>query len=139
MASVGSGVIASPAVRAAETIELAAQAAGQNVPVEWDRRLYLASSDNLADVLRELPDTTASVLLIGHNPGLEDLIFDLVPDDGSSPLRALVEEKFPTATYAVLDLSIDHWADLTEGCAQLVHLIRPRDLDPALGPQIDDF
>lgn len=132
-------VIASPAVRAAETIELAAQAAGQNVPVEWDRRLYLASSDNLADVLRELPDTAGSVLLIGHNPGLEDLIFDLVPDDGSSPLRALVEEKFPTATYAVMDLAIRHWADLAEGCAKLVHLVRPRDLDPALGPQLDEF
>ena len=132
-------VLASPAVRAAETIELAAQAAGQNVPVEWDRRLYLASSDNLADVLRELPDTATSALMIGHNPGLEDLIFDLVPDDGSSPLRALVEEKFPTATYAVLDLAINHWADLTEGCAKLVHLVRPRDLDPALGPQLDDF
>ncbi|HEY6869976.1 MAG TPA: histidine phosphatase family protein [Novosphingobium sp.] len=132
-------VIASPAVRAAETIELAAQAAGQNVPIEWDRRLYLASSDNLADVLRELPDTASSALLIGHNPGLEDLIFDLVPDDGSSPLRAMVEEKFPTASYAVMDLAISRWADLTEGCAQLVHLVRPRDLDPALGPQLDDF
>lgn len=131
-------VLASPAVRAAETIELAARAAGQSAPVEWDRRVYLASSDNLGDVLRELPDSTASVLLIGHNPGLEDLIFDLVPDDGSSPLRAIVEEKFPTATYAVLELAIDHWADLDEGCAQLVHLMRPRDLDPSLGPQPDD-
>lgn len=133
-------VLSSPAVRAAETIELAARAAGQSVPVEWDRRLYLASSDNLGDVLRELPDHTASVLMVGHNPGLEDLIFDLVPDDGSCPLRALVEEKFPTATYAVLELAIDSWSDLDEGCGKLVHLTRPRDLDASLGPQHDtDF
>lgn len=131
-------VLASPAVRAAETIELAAQAAGQTVPVEWDRRIYLASSDNLGDVLRDLPDHTASVLMVGHNPGLEDLIFDLVPDDGTCPLRRLVEEKFPTATFAVLELAIDRWADLDHECGRLVHLKRPRDLDPALAPQHDD-
>ena len=72
--------------------------------------------------------------MVGHNPGLEDLIFDLVPDDGSSPLRDQVEEKFPTATYAVLELAIDRWSDLADGCGRLVHLVRPRDLDPALGP-----
>jgi phosphohistidine phosphatase len=76
------------------------------------------------------------VLLVGHNPGLEDLIFELVPDDGSSPLRELVEEKFPTATYAVLELDIDRWSDLDDGCARLVHLTRPRDLDPDLGPTL---
>ena len=131
-------ILSSPAVRAAETIELAAQAAGHSVPVEWDRRIYLASSDNLADVLREMPDKTASILMVGHNPGLEDLIFDLVPDDGSSPLREIVEEKFPTATFAVMELAIDRWSDLTEGCARLVHITRPRDLDPALGPQLNE-
>jgi len=129
-------IIASPAVRAAQTIELAAAAAGRTVPVEWDRRIYLASSGTLADLLREIAEPTRSVLLVGHNPGLEDLIFELVPDDGSSPLRELVEEKFPTATYAELELDIDRWSDLDDGCARLVHLTRPRDLDPDLGPTL---
>jgi len=129
-------VIASPAVRAAQTIELAAEAAGRTVPVEWDRRIYLASSATLTDLLREIAEPCRSVLLVGHNPGLEDLIFDLVPDDGSSPLRELVEEKFPTATYAVLELDIARWAELADGCARMVHMMRPRDLDPALGPTL---
>ena len=72
--------------------------------------------------------------MVGHNPGLEDLIFDLVPDDGTSPLRDVVEEKFPTATFAVLELDIEHWDQAEPNCARLVHLVRPRDLDPALGP-----
>ena len=71
-------------------------------------------------------------------PGLEDLIFDLVPDDGSSPLREVVEEKFPTATFAVMELDVDDWADVTEGCARLVEIKRPRDLDPTLGPVLVD-
>ena len=73
--------------------------------------------------------------MIGHNPGLEDLIFDLVPDDGSSPLRDLVEEKFPTAAFAVLKIETERWADISERSAALVHLVRPRDLDPRLGPE----
>jgi len=129
-------VIASPAVRVAETIEHASTAWGRSFPVEWDRRIYLASSATLIDLLREVPGDPASVLMIGHNPGLEDLIFDLVPDDGSSPLRDVVEAKFPTAAFAVLECAVDRWADLDSNCARLVALTRPRDLDPALGPQL---
>jgi phosphohistidine phosphatase len=129
--------IASPAVRVGETIELAAEAAGRSLAVNWDRRIYLASSATLMDLLREQPGDPASILMAGHNPGLEDLIFDLVPDNGSSPLRDVVEEKFPTAAYAVLELDIDHWSQIAGNCARLVHLIRPRDLDPALGPGTD--
>lgn len=128
-------IIASPAVRVAETMELGAEAARITPQLRWDRRIYLASSAVLLDLLREQEGNPPSILMAGHNPGLEDLIFDLVPDDGTSPLRDIVEQKFPTAAYAVLEIDIDDWADLTEGSARLVHLIRPRDLDPELGPE----
>ncbi|MEW9856982.1 SixA phosphatase family protein [Novosphingobium sp. M1R2S20] len=131
-------IIASPAVRVTQTIELAARAAGQMPPLNWDRRIYLASSPTLADLLREQDSDPASILMVGHNPGLEDLIFDLVPDDGSSPLRDEVEEKFPTAAFAVLELEIDAWSQLSDNCGRLKHLMRPRDLDAKLGPQIED-
>lgn len=131
-------ILASPAVRVTQTIELAAEAAGLTPPVTWDRRIYLANSAALMDVLRDQEGDPESILLIGHNPGLEDLIFDLVPDNGSSPLRDIVEEKFPTAAYAVMELDIEGWNDIDENCARLVHLVRPRDLDPALGPSLTD-
>jgi len=131
-------ILASPAVRCAETIELSSRAVGREVPVVWDRRIYLASSVILAEVLHEVPDSVESVLMVGHNPGLEDLIFDLVPDDGTSPLRAVVEDKFPTAAFAVLECDVESWADLHDGCARLVHLKRPRDIDPELGPETID-
>ncbi|MES2493315.1 MAG: histidine phosphatase family protein [Pseudomonadota bacterium] len=131
-------MVASPAVRVAQTIEIAAAATKRNIPVEWDRRIYLASSATLLDVLRDQPDGISQVLMVGHNPGLEDLIFDLVPDDGRSPLRRLVEEKFPTATFAVLELAIDRWDELDDNCGRLAHLVRPRDLDADLGPELVD-
>ena len=129
-------VLASPAVRVAETVELASKAFGRSFPVEWDRRIYLASSATLLDVLHGLEGDPAAVLMVGHNPGLEDLIFDLVPDDGASPLRDEVEVKFPTAAFAVLELPAERWADVAEGSARFTHLTRPRDLDPSLGPEL---
>lgn len=131
-----SRIIASPAVRCAETIEIGCQAVGKAHPVLWDRRIYLASSATLLDLIREQEGDPASILMVGHNPGLEDLIFDLVPDDGSNPLRDIVEAKFPTAAYAVLELDIANWDEVTERGARLVHLSRPRDLDPDLGPEL---
>ena len=75
-------LIASPAVRSAETVELAAAGAGMDAnhgfAVNWDRRIYLASSATLLDLLREQDDRLSSILMVGHNPGLEDLIFDNV-------------------------------------------------------------
>ncbi len=129
-------MIASPAIRCAETIEIACEAAGRPVAVNWDRRIYLASSATLLDLLRETEGDPESMLMIGHNPGLEDLIFDLVPDDGTSPLRDVVEVKFPTASFAVLELDIEKWSELKDRCARLVHLTRPRDLDVGLGPEL---
>lgn len=131
-------VLSSPAVRCAETVEIAASTSPEGAQVgyavNWDRRIYLASSATLIDVLRELDDTVGSVMMVGHNPGLEDLIFDLVPDDGASPLRDVVEDKFPTATFAVLEFDTDQWERIDAQPARIVHLMRPRDVDPALGP-----
>lgn len=132
-----SRIIASPAVRCAETIEVGQQTIGETFGVAWDRRIYLASSATLLDLLREQEGNPAALLMVGHNPGLEDLIFDLVPDRPGDILRDSVEEKFPTAAYAVLELDIDEWQDAVPGCGRLVHLTRPRDLDAALGPEIE--
>ncbi|WP_097092396.1 SixA phosphatase family protein [Novosphingobium sp. Chol11] len=126
---------ASPAVRVVLTLDTFLEGYGQPLDPHWDRRIYLASVATLLDVLRDLPDTATSVILAGHNPGLEELILELVPDDGASPLRDDVEVKFPTASLAVLDLEIDTWADVAPNAATLVSFTRPRDLDPALGPE----
>ena len=52
---------------------------GERIDATWDRRIYLASSATLMDVLRDQSDEHKSVLMVGHNPGMEDLVFDIVP------------------------------------------------------------
>jgi len=127
-------LVASPAARVVQTLDAFFSDYGRTLDPHWDRRIYLASSATLLDVVRDLPDDTDMVLMAGHNPGVEELILDLVPDDGASPLREDVEVKFPTASLAVMDLAIDRWAEARPDVATLQSFTRPRDLDPALGP-----
>ncbi len=131
-------IIASPAVRVTETLDLFLPAAGLDaIEPHWDRRIYLASSATLIDCLQDLPDSANHVLMSGHNPGMEDLILELVPDDGSSPLRDAIEEKYPTAALVTLELEIASWKDADVGTARLTHMKRPRDIDASLGPDDD--
>jgi len=127
-------VIASPAQRVTETIEHLITGYGETLAPESDRRIYLASAATLLDIVRELPDAHTRVLLVGHNPGLEDLVLLLVPDRVGDTLRDGIEEKYPTAALAELTLDTAHWADFAANAATLSRFIRPRDVDAALGP-----
>ena len=126
-------VVASPARRVRETLDEVGEGYGRAFDPAWDRRLYLASAETLLDVARELPDAVERALLVGHNPGLEDVVLLMVPD-AAAGLRDAVEEKYPTASLAELSLDIARWADLAPGGARLSRFVRPRDLDPTLGP-----
>ncbi len=124
--------IASPAVRVKETLDQVSQGYGSAVEPVWDQKLYLASLPTLLDAVEALPDSADVVLLSGHNPGLEELVLDRVTEDG--PLRDEVERKFPTATLAELRFDVSAWQQVPRASAELVRFVRPRDLDPSLGP-----
>jgi len=128
-------VIASPAVRVIETIDHVADGYGKRIEPIWERRVYLASSATLMDVLREVSDDAVSVLMIGHNPGMEDLVLDLVPEAKAEPLRDAVYEKFPTAALAEIAIDTPSWVEMDRGLGTLIRFIRPRDLDADLGPE----
>ena len=124
-------LLASPAERVQRTLD----ATRLQIPIEWDEHIYLAESDALIEIVRGIDGDPAAVMIAGHNPGLQELIFDLVAPENENALFAEVAEKYPTAAFAVLELAIDRWADCAPGCGELVHLARPRDLDPELGPE----
>lgn len=128
-------VVSSPAVRCVDTLDGVWEGYGQTLHPHWDRRIYLASGVTLLDVVHDQTDDHEHILMCGHNPGLEDLILMLVPDSAAEPLRDEVEEKFPTASIAELEFDVEHWSDVGAGKAHFARLIRPRDLDAALGPE----
>jgi phosphohistidine phosphatase len=123
-------VLASPAARVTQTLD-----ALPDVAARYDKRIYLADVETLLDVLREA-GSARSVMLAGHNPGLQDLLFALVSPAEENDLFDEASVKFPTASFAVLELAADDWAGLEKECGKLVHFARPRDLDPALGPEL---
>ncbi|WP_242152137.1 SixA phosphatase family protein [Sphingomonas sp. BAUL-RG-20F-R05-02] len=129
-------VVASPAVRVMETLDEIERGYGRALGIGWDRRLYLASAETLLDLIQALPDTAADVLLVGHNPGLEDLVLMLVPG-GTGDLRSAVELKYPTASVARMTFAVDDWSGVTTGGGALALFVRPRDLDRTLGPDQD--
>lgn len=129
-------VIASPAQRVVDTIEHFQRGFGPLPSIGYDKRAYLGSAPGLVELIHAVDDGHDRLLIVAHNPGLEDLVLDLVPDHDDR-LRDDVEEKFPTASIAELHFAIDRWADVAENGATLARFVRPRDLDPALGP--DDF
>lgn len=127
-------VIASPAVRVRQTIEGVEDGLAHTLGPVFDARIYMASAGTLLDILAGVPAHVRHVMLIGHNPGLEDLVFALVADGG----RGAIEQKYPTASLAELELAGEGWAGLGERGARLLRFTRPRDLDPGLGPDPDE-
>jgi phosphohistidine phosphatase len=124
-------VVASPARRVVETIEEVALSFGPLDP-DYDERIYLAPKAGLVGLVHETPDSIGRLLLVGHNPGLEELALFLAGRDGA--LRAEVAIKYPTGTLAEIEFAAQHWRNIGQGQGMLGRFIRPRDLDPELGP-----
>jgi phosphohistidine phosphatase len=126
-------IVASPAIRVVETLADIGDGYGRKIEPEYEQRLYLASLDTLLDAIRETHDSVKSLLVVGHNPGLELLALYLTKADQAG-LRDEIAIKYPTATFAQISLPIEHWGDVKQGSGSLEKFVRPRDLDPELGP-----
>jgi phosphohistidine phosphatase len=117
-------VLCSPATRTRQTLKRLAPGLGKNAEVRIEPELYAAPAADLLRVLHEVPDEVESVMLIGHNPGIQDLALSLARTGSEIPqLRG----KFPTAALATLGLS-GTWRELAPGGAELVSLVKPKEL-----------
>ncbi len=118
-------VLCSTAERTRETLELVRPALGATPAVKLDAALYAAPAHALLERLRAVPDETASVLLIGHNPGLEDLAL-LLASTGAELER--LRAKFPTAAFATLTIPSATWSRLSPADAVLADYVVPKQL-----------
>jgi phosphohistidine phosphatase len=118
-------VLCSSARRARETLDRVQVAFGDEVDVLFEEALYGATEAGLLARLRVLPREVGSVMVIGHNPGLEELALAL-SSEGAELAR--LREKYPTAALATIDLPAERWSALERGSGALVAYARPRDL-----------
>ncbi len=102
-------IICSPAIRTRETADLVVSTWQQGASVVYDDRVYEAHWTELAAVVIGLPDEARTVLLIGHNPGLEDFAASW-PGSADVEASQVLGHKFPTSAIAVVDVT-GTWRD----------------------------
>lgn len=113
-------ILSSTAVRARTTAALIAENSGYAGPIELKKNLYEANAERLVQEIAKTDDDHARVMVVAHNPGMDELLACLTR----------VDEHMPTASLAQISLPLDNWYDLgisTKG--KLVQLWRPRELD----------
>ena len=118
-------VLCTSALRARQTLELIRPALAKGTAIKIEPKLYGATSNELMTRIRRLSPTAASVLVVGHNPAIQDLVLELA--SGSKELGA-IRAKFPTAALVVLDAPIDEWRQLAPGEASIVDFVTPKSL-----------
>lgn len=120
--------LVSPAVRTRETWRLASANWSQpQPPVAFPEELYEASADELLGEARSVPDKITRLLIVGHNPGLEEFARRLAGPGSDDKASRLIEEKFPTGALARFEFE-GRWDKLPFGAARLTHFMRPKDL-----------
>jgi phosphohistidine phosphatase len=114
-------IVTSDAVRARQTAELVAEAAGFDSPLTLEPDIYGADVATLIQIVRDLPDESDCVVLVGHNPGLEELTAALADSDAAAV-------HLPTAGLAHLEFDVAGWDEARRGTGRWRGLTTPRDL-----------
>ena len=114
-------ILSSPAVRARETIDIVLKAAKLKPEIRFDDRIYEATAARLLEVVSEVDKETRSVLVVGHNPGLEDLL----------ALLTGRTENMPTAAFAQIAFKISDWSNAGTKPGILEQLVKPKNWERA--------
>jgi len=111
-------VLSSPAVRARQTTQIVCEAAGWAGPVQYDERVYEAPVQRLLSIVSQIENEVNLTMMVGHNPGLEELV------------EALTGEscRMPTGAVALIELNVEQWQEVRRALGKLKWLIRPRDI-----------
>jgi phosphohistidine phosphatase len=117
-------VLCSDSVRTRETLAIILAKFGPAPEVLYEEELYIADAKKLLRRLRRVPEETESLMVVGHNPGLQELAV-LLSDQPTGPLIARVVQEFPTSALARFEVSLP-WSMLEPGGAHLTALIAPK-------------
>src|SRR5436190_17791042 len=111
-------IISSPAERARQTAELLLKWSSLKAELRFDERIYEANVDRLLEVIAHVEDSCETVMLVGHNPGMEDLYSILTGQMAH----------MPTATLASIELPVDNWSKVRARGGRSKLLIAPKEL-----------
>lgn len=121
-------VLCSTARRTRETWERIAPQVGEDATVIYEEQLYGASVRRILDVVGRVAESAERLLVVGHNPGLEELAEHLTDPDGNGGDPTL-GNGFPAGALAVMEARVSQWRELEEGRCALVGFTEPRHLE----------
>jgi phosphohistidine phosphatase len=113
--------LSSPAVRARETIDFVLRTAKLRPQLRYDERIYEATPERLLDVVSQIENDNKTVVLVGHNPGMPELLTLLTGES----------EEFPTATLAKVVFKNAKWTEVGGKKGTLDWIVRPKELEKA--------
>lgn len=116
-------ILSSPARRATETLELFEPAFGKPLVIRFDEDIYAASWRTLLKIVQSAERKANRLLIVGHNPGLQNLAVELCPSDAPEMAR-----HFPTATVAAVALQVKSWRDVRPGSGSIDLFLKPKDV-----------
>ena len=116
--------VVSAAARTRETWTLLAAAMGQTPPASFEERLYDASPDTILQAIKETGPDTGTLMVIGHNPGLQELAAMLVAS-GDIEARERLGREFPTSALVVISFAVENWKGVHPRGGRLEHFVTP--------------
>jgi phosphohistidine phosphatase len=125
-------ILSSDSARTRQTLDLVLPELGAKVPVQYLHELYLAEPEVVAAIVRRAPDNSGVLMVVGHNPGLEQCALALASVPLEKKLRKrydTMDEKFPTCALAVIDFDVAKWSEIRPGKGELDAFVRPKDLE----------
>ena len=111
-------VLSSPALRAKQTSQIVCEAARLSSLINFDERIYEASVQRLFEIVAGFEDSITTAMMVGHNPGSEELLSALTGES----------QRMPTAALACINLKIEKWSDVTGGTGRLIWLTKAKEL-----------
>ena len=120
-------VLSSTALRAVETIEIIKPSI-KDTKILYKKDLYTFDDQIMLEFISKITDDISSVLIVGHNPAIQETVLRLSETDQKSNLLNRVEHKYPTAAFCTLTSSIEKWAHASDTMFKLQEFICPKEL-----------
>jgi phosphohistidine phosphatase len=121
-------VLSSPATRTRQTLSLVLDKLGRSPEIVFDEALYdFGSGVRLLEAIMEHGGDAKTMMLVGHNPALQQLA-SMLAGTGEPELMAAMERKFPTAALAVIDFEAKAWSAIKAGKGTLAAFVTPKGL-----------
>jgi phosphohistidine phosphatase len=112
-------VLSSPAKRAKQTAQIVIESARLTAELRFDELIYEASAQRLLEIVSQIEEPANTAMLVGHNPGCEDLLEVLTGED----------RHLPTATVARIELNVDRWSEAGTGVGSLDWVVAAKKLE----------